>query len=1188
VTGGAFLSGSTVYYRGSSAGSFRITNAVADAGSGPASSSTAALGGATGGWSHTASTVSSPTGGPYVSNPFSWTAGTTSSPTESVTGRDVAGNTAATGLTFTTDSTAPTAGSISYADGWASTPSVTVTFTSGTDAGSGVATRQLQRATATLVAGACGTFGSFADVGPASPASPYADGSLASGCYKYRYVVTDQVGNQAIATSSSVVKVGYAAAVNSTTGLLSYWRLGEAAQSVTVEDSFSDTSGTSLNSHTPTSGGAWTHLQGSTTATVTSGGRIRHLNTTFTPAYTIDYVTATPSSANYSVSATLYDASNVSNDMAGVVGRLDPATGSFYLGRWEESTTSWNIYRCTGTTCTRLAQVTGQGALTVHQSYRLKLDLNGTALKLYVNGVLKVSATDGTLTAAGRAGIMDGNPTTDTNLSDTTGIHLDDFQVVPATYIQAADDTGPNPGDYQNGVTLGVAGALAGDANTAARFDGVNDYVQMTNTTGIPVGSSSRSVEAWFKTSSTARQVLFDYGSLGNGQEFGLWVNAGGSGFTAWGWGGAYDMTFPTAAPVTDGQWHQVVVTFDGSTLTVYVDGVALPTQATTRSTVMDAHGFGIGAVINPDDSNSGGYFTGSIDEVSLYTTVLSQATVTNHYVLGAVDTTGPAGGSVDATGLVGTGSRYATSTTLNIALAAGTDPNGVATSGNQLLRATAPLVNGSCGSYGSYALVANDPASPLANTVGDGACYRYQYVVSDLAGNATTYTSPDIKVDAATPAAPTLAFSALTNTFWDGVGTAYYRSTATSGSMTVTASATAPSGIAGYAFPTLGTGWTATPGATGVTTYSWSAAGPAAPGTRSVTATTNAGATSAAASFTMTADNTAPTGATVGYLNGTTTGSTVAVTLGNGTDAGSGLGTRLLQRATATLTSGTCGTFGPFATVTNGTNPTSPVADAVSANTCYQYRYVVSDNVGNQATVVGSSVVKVIASYAVAVDATTGLAGWWRLGEASGTSAADAQGTATGTYTNGPTLGATGAIAGDANTAAQLDGTNDYVAVTRNGSSNFSLEFWFRSSQGIGTGTTWSSGAGLVTADLTTSTTNDYGVSLRSDGRLVAGIGTTSIVSSSGGWNDGGWHHVVFTRTQSGGGLALYVDGASVATGTGTTSNLGNGSTNFSFGRVQTTAGGYLQGAIDEVAFYTAALSAATVSSHYTTGTTP
>ena len=31
----------------------------------------------------------------------------------------------------------------------------------------------------------------------------------------------------------------------------------------------------------------------------------------------------------------------------------------------------------------------------------------------------------------------------------------------------------------------------------------------MTNTTGLPVGAAVRSVEAWFKTTSTAQQVMF-------------------------------------------------------------------------------------------------------------------------------------------------------------------------------------------------------------------------------------------------------------------------------------------------------------------------------------------------------------------------------------------------------------------------------------------------------------------------------------------------------------------------------------------------------------------------------------------------------------------------------------------------------------------------------------------------------
>ncbi len=1186
VTGGAHLAGTTLFYRGAAAGSLRLTNAVADAGSGPASSATAALGGTTAGWTHAPSTVSSPSGGPYVSTPFSWAAGTTSAPSEAVTGRDVAGNSAVTTLTFTHDSTAPAGSSISYADG-VSGQSVTISLTTGTDAGSGVATRRLQRATAPLSGGSCGTWSGFANIGADGPTSPYVDGSLAIACYKYRYVVTDRVGNQDVATSSSVVKVGYGGGIGATPGLLAHWRLGDSptVPVTTSSDSFTDTSGKLLTAHTGELAATWTRALGAANATVSNEGRIFKAN----GGYSVNHNSLAQATPDYTVAADVVDKSVISDDAMGVIGRYDSSSNTFYLASWEERDNSWNLALVTNGSISYLDYVPNQPALGIGQTHRLELEMVGSALKLYVDGVLKVSVTDTTLKAAGRAGIMTGRTTNSAAQTNTTGLHLDSFQVT--TVSRALDSKGDNHGAYVNGVTRGVSGALPGDPDTAASFDGVNDYVQVLNPTGIPVGSSARSVEAWFKTTSAARQVIFDYGSLGTQQEFGLWINAGGAAMTAWGWGGGNDKSFTLAAPVNNGAWHQVVITYDGTTLVLYVDGVALPSQTATRNTSVDAYGFGIGAVINPGDGggNSGGFFSGSIDEVALYTTVLDQATVTDHYLLGGAplgDTSGPTGGLVDASGLVGTGARYATSTTLSLLLAAGADPSGVAASGSQLLRATASLTDGSCGTFGSYALVADDPTSPASDAVADGACYRYQYVVSDTAGNPTTYTSPEIKVDVAAVAAPALSFSTFTNASWPGTGsTVYYRSAAASGSLRVAATAGSPSGIAGHAFPALGSGWTAAPGGAGVTTYSWSSANPAAPGTKAVTATNNAGVTSAPAPFTLTADNTAPTGSALSYPTGSTTSTSISVALTTGTDAGSGIGTRLLQRASATLASGTCGSYGSFATVTNGTNPTSPVVDAVTANTCYQYRYVVTDNVGNTDTVVGTSVVKVIASYATTVGATSGLVTWWRLGETAGTSAADSKGSSTGTFTNSPTLGVAGAIAGDANTAVQLDGTNDHVVATRTSTSDFSIELWFKSTQGVGTDPSWTMGAPLVTADLT-GTANDHGLSLRSDGRLAAGLGTYSFLSTATGLNDGSWHHVVLTRLRSSGALILYVDGVAAGTGTGGTQTL-SGSTTVSLGR--NLAGAvHLQGVLDEVAFYSSVVSATMVASHYTTGVTP
>ena len=1387
VTGNAVMSGDTIFYRGVSAGSFRLINAVTEEDEGAASSATATLAGTTTGWTHSPSTVATPTGGPYVSNLFSWSAGTTSAPTEVVTGTDLGGGQADTTLSFVNDSTAPTAGSITYAAGYQAGRSVTVTFAAGTDSGSGLGAPQLQRSYAPLTAGSCGTYSSFANLGQANPASPYTDSQVTNGvCYKYRYVVPDLVGNQDIATSTNVVMVDYAGAVNATTGLLSQWRLGEAT---TSSDTFTNgASGDLLPSRAGEIDATWVHLTGAASTRISAEDRVRRISST--SGYSIDYTTATPLSADYSVAADLYAVSNISGNMAGVIGRLDTATTTFYMARWEQANTSWNLVKYSGTTATNLASVAASALSTTGTPnptpYRVRLSMVGPALKLYVNGVLTLSATDSAITSAGKAGIMSGKDTTSTTESGTTGYHLDNFQVTP----RAADSKGSNPGDYFNGVTLSATGALAADANTAAAFDGTNDYVQAVGTTGIPVGASLRSVEMWFKTTSATRQVLFAYGTLANTQEFGLWLDAGGASMTAWGSGSGNDKTFTLASAVNNGAWHQVVKTYDGTSITLYIDGTALTPQAATRATVMDSYGFGIGAIINPGDANSGGYFNGSLDEVSFYTTSLDQTTVTSHYQLGtspAPDLTGPTGGSVAASGLVGTGSMYAASTTLSLSLAKGTDTSGVATTGNQLLRATATLTSGTCGSYGTFTLIADgtDPASPKSDTVADQACYKYQYVVADTLGNPTTYTSADIKVDTTAPAAPSLTFGTFTNTYWSSGSTVFYRSAAASGTFRATASASdAASGIASYGFPTtLGTNWSTTGSGT-QRTYSWSGA-PAAPGTNPVTATNNATGTSPGTSFTLTADDTAPSPGTVSYLDGTTTSTSVSVAFTSGTDTGgSGIATatRVLQRASATLTGGTCGSFLPFAT--RSTNPTSPYIDTVSGGNCYKYQYVVQDNVGNPAPIATSASVVTVPTYLDFIKGTTGLVSHWRLGDSlaasdsftdaagvtvqshtgeigspwtkhavsttdavittgdrirkngsstlgalyyssavpasanytveadvyrSSTSVnndvigivgrldtanalgtyygavydktagnwvlysmnngakaslgtysqsfsggstyrvsldmtgstirllvggtqrvsvtnttitaagsagvimgfgastttvdnsngmhldnftvsgtlADSWGTNTGSYLNGPTLGVAGAITGDSNTAVTFDGSNDYATVARQISNDFSIEFWFKSTNGNGTNPGWWQGSGLVDAEGATAA-QDFGISLRSDGRIVAGVGSpsggsTSVVSSTTTGDNGSWHHVVFTRIMSTGAMTLYVDGASAGTALGSTTSL-TSATNIDFGRIL-TGPRYFSGTLDEVAVYNTVLSAATVTDHNNAG---
>lgn len=333
---------------------------------------------------------------------------------------------------------------------------------------------------------------------------------------------------------------------------------------------------------------------------------------------------------------------------------------------------------------------------------------------------------------------------------------------------------------------------------------------------------------------------------------------------------------------------------------------------------------------------------------------------------------------------------------------------------------------------------------------------------------------------------------------------------------------------------------------------------------------------------LTMQRDDTAPTGGAISYPNGGTNASTVSVSVAAITDTGSGVagGNRLLQRRTATLSGTTCGTFTGYTTIASDISSSASVRSVpLTAGQCSQYQYVFSDAVGNTRTSSSTSVVKA-KSYASAVTSTPGLVSYFRLGE-TGWQTTDSVGSSSGSQ-SGMTTGA-GAIAGDPGLSKYYDGVDDVNTVPRMISGNFTIEFWFRSTQSFGTsGGQWYQGAGLVDAEVS-GTANDFGVSLVA-GRVVAGTGNPDrSVSSSAAYNDGQWHHVVMTRAQ-GGVITLYVDGTSQGT-IATNDNALTSAASLTFGRLQTGIN-YYQGYLDEVSLYNRVLTASEVTAHHQSGT--
>jgi hypothetical protein len=200
--------------------------------------------------------------------------------------------------------------------------------------------------------------------------------------------------------------------------------------------------------------------------------------------------------------------------------------------------------------------------------------------------------------------------------------------------VAADESAGNSSGSYQLGVTLGVGGAIPTDTNPAARFDGVDDQVNMGDpgTGALDFGTGDFSIEAWIKTTINGNELIASkQGSSGpywnvmvtrdGGQVGRIRASINDGSVTTYAYG--------PSVRVDNGKWHHVVVVFArASGITVYVD----------RNNVRQTGGVASGNVSNTAAFLVGGAagtyrsFKGDVDEVAVYGAALSATRVQAHY----------------------------------------------------------------------------------------------------------------------------------------------------------------------------------------------------------------------------------------------------------------------------------------------------------------------------------------------------------------------------------------------------------------------------------------------------------------------------------------------------------------------------------------------------------------------------
>lgn len=230
--------------------------------------------------------------------------------------------------------------------------------------------------------------------------------------------------------------------------------------------------------------------------------------------------------------------------------------------------------------------------------------------------------------------------------------HLDE-STQPQAPITIAKNLGSlgtaGDGTYFDDITRGEAGALAGGGATSTGFH--NDGFQVGYLAGsvdVPNNPALNpngpfTVEFWARPSAPPPDLFSPVASLdaGHGRS-GFLFYAGAAtpgGVPAWQFRVGDSSGYTGSAiggTVTSNAWHHVVGVYDGSSVTLYINGASVASVPAATFAPNAATVFRIGATTIPNREWDGG-----IQDVALYSGALAPAAITAHYAKGTTDGAG-------------------------------------------------------------------------------------------------------------------------------------------------------------------------------------------------------------------------------------------------------------------------------------------------------------------------------------------------------------------------------------------------------------------------------------------------------------------------------------------------------------------------------------------------------------------
>jgi glucose/arabinose dehydrogenase/fibronectin type 3 domain-containing protein len=274
---------------------------------------------------------------------------------------------------------------------------------------------------------------------------------------------------------------------------------------------------------------------------------------------------------------------------------------------WTASTddvgvTGYRVERCQGAACTDFAQVATPSGTS----------FSNTGLTASTTYRYRVRAVDAAGNLSSYSSIA--SATTPATPPPPTGL-VGAWAFNESAGTTAADSSGSgNPGTLVSGATWSTQGRYGG----ALSFNGTNGLVRVADSASLDL-TSAMTLSAWIRPAATQSgwrtimQKQSDAWFLNAGSGAGALRPAGGGTFG----GSTPYIAGPTASPV--GAWTHVALTYDGTTLRLFVNGTQVTTRATTGVIQTTASPLWIGG-----NQPYGEYFNGLIDEVRVYNRALT------------------------------------------------------------------------------------------------------------------------------------------------------------------------------------------------------------------------------------------------------------------------------------------------------------------------------------------------------------------------------------------------------------------------------------------------------------------------------------------------------------------------------------------------------------------------------------